>query len=99
MTRLEELRKQKREIEAEIKKLSNQVIQVGRCKFHREHYATCRGDEWIVTYTSRTQDKRDERNKRLIANNDRDTAIAQIDDVINDLEELKMAIKESGYEG
>ena len=28
--------------EAEIKKLTNQTIEVGRCKFYKQHYGTCR---------------------------------------------------------
>ena len=89
MTRLEALRQQKKEIEAEIKKLTNKVVEVGRCKFHLEHYAT-KPDEWIVTYKSRSYSFRgDEKNKRLIAHPDKKVAIEQIGEVINDLQALQ----------
>lgn len=94
MTRLEALRQQKREIEAEIKKLTNKVVEVGRCKFHLEHYAS-RPDEWIVTYKSRSYSFRgDEKNKRLIAHPDKKVAIEQIAEVINDLQALQSKLLE-----
>lgn len=97
MTRLEELRQQKREIEAEIKKLSQKEIRVGRCKFHCQHYSTVRKDEWIVTYESRSHNKQEERNKRLIANTNRDEAIKQISDVITDLQKLQETLLNTPY--
>lgn len=90
MTRLEALKQQKKEIEAEIKKLTQKTIEVGRCKFHLEHYSTTRQDEWIVTYKSRSYSFRgDEKNKRLIAHPDKKVAIEQITEVINDLQALQ----------
>ena len=86
--RLKELREQRKKIDAEIKTLTHREVKVGRCKFHLES-KPCRGYEWIVTYTSRCEGhEHEERNKRLIANHDKRKAIAQILDVINDLQAL-----------
>ena len=97
MTRLEELKQQKRDIEAEIRKLSQKEVRVGRCKFHCQHYATIRGDEWVVTYESRSTNKNEERNKRLIANSNRDEAIQQISEVIEDLQRLQATLLNTPY--
>lgn len=94
MDKLDKLKQQKKEIEAEIRKLTHQEVTVGRCKFHLEHYATAKPDEWVVTYTSRAANRKDDRNKRILSCYDRDKAIETITDVINDLTELQKVLRE-----
>jgi len=93
MTRLEELRQQKKQIEAEIKQLTNQTTTVGRCKFHMEHYGTCRPDEYVISYKSRSQSyPTEERNKRLIVHSEKQVIVKQLDEMISDLKALKKEI-------
>lgn len=93
MTRLEELRQQKKQIEAEIKQLTNKVTTVGRCKFHMEHYGTCRPDEYVISYKSRSPlYPTEERNKRLIVHSEKQVVVKQLDEMISELKALKKEI-------
>ena len=97
MTRLDELRQQKKEIDAEIKQLLQKEIVTERCKFHKEHYGA-RTDEWIVTYKSRSAvSTHEEKNKRLIANPNRKKAIQEIGEVIKDLQEFKKLLEKTDF--
>ena len=88
-SKLEELMKQKREIERQIKELKKQITTVNRCTFKNIHYSTSRPDEWKVVYKTRSPEyPNEERNISFITHTNRRLAIMQIKEVINDLQEL-----------
>ena len=90
MTELEELKKQKKEIEAKIRELQNNVVTYGRAKLDYCYFPTARDNEWFVAYLTNHVDYIDnERYFSLVRGHDKQKVIDGIDNVIEDLKGLK----------
>ena len=101
MTRLEELQQMKKEIEAEISRLKNELIICGNVKFDKEHYPTSRPDDYIISVKVETRDIfREEQRKTIfravLRDPDRQKVIDGLDPLITDLCELRKKLKEIG---
>lgn len=90
MNELEELIRQKKELEERIRQARNQTISCGRAKLDVEHYPTQLPDRHYVAIMVDTSYLGDNRNRwRTVANGKtRDDAINQIPTIINDLQSL-----------
>lgn len=101
MTKQEELcalKEQRKNIDRRIKELTTFEIVSDRCKFYKKHYSGVRNDEWLVTYRSRIfAFPNEDKNRTLIASPNREDAINEIDNVIEDLRALKKTIEETEY--
>lgn len=86
MTELKKLLKQRTEIDRRIKELQTSVI-VDKCKLSRTNYTGGRENEWVVTVL--VKGSGDERYSRIIATTSREKTIAEIDNLIRNLSELK----------
>lgn len=91
MSELEELKRQKKEIEHRIKELMNPVNSTGTAKLDLHRYS--RGDEWYIAVKTRNQNSNPVW-RGIISNCDRQACIDQIDEVIADLTELKERLHE-----
>ena len=95
MSELEDLKRQKREIEQKIKELMNPVNSTGTAKLDLHRYS--RGDEWYVAVKVRNQNGNPVW-RGIISNSDRQKCISQIDEIIADLTELKEKLNDKrGY--
>lgn len=90
MTRIEELREQKRLIEKEIKELTNADIVCNRAKLKFQHYSTERSDEWIVCMKANASKCRW---FPVFYANSKSEAIAEIPKLIDDLNGLYDELK------
>ena len=95
MSKLEELKKQKREIEQKIKELECTAVVCGCAKLDKEHYPTVKPDEWAI-YIKRILDKELKRQPgwySIIRSQDKEWCINQIQIVVNDLQGLLEKLK------
>lgn len=95
MSELEELKKQKREIEQKIKELECTAVVCGCAKLDKEHYPTARPDEWAI-YIKRILGEELERQfgwYSIIRSQDKEWCINQIQIVVNDLQGLLEKLK------
>lgn len=94
MEELEELKRQKKEIEDKIKAIQNNTVTFGRAKLDCQHYPTTRTDEWYVAYAVNHVDYVDyERYRSIIRGNDKQKVIDEIQNVIADLSGLRDKLK------
>lgn len=94
MTELEELKKQKKEIEAKIRALENREVSFGRTKIAKVRYYGGREPEWIVSVKRKAVDFEDkERFFPIIVAHDKQKVIDEIDVVIENLKGLRDKLK------
>lgn len=93
MDKLEELRRKRKEIDDEIKKIINaDFYQVGNVKFDKDHYPTNRPDEFYVAVHCEIPDSGKLVWRSVVRNTDKQKAIDGIPDVIENLKELYDAL-------
>lgn len=97
MDRLEELKAKRREIDAEIKALMGKAVVYEGAKLDKEHYPTCKPDEWGVYIYRRFDEDLNRRPQwqSVIRSTDRQKCIGQIAGVIADLQGLLRKLDES----
>ena len=93
MTELEELKRQKREIEEQIKRIMNQTVRHGHAKLELKRYPTCKPDDWRICIAEIRQDSETVRFWPVIWSNDRNKAIKSLDVIIDDLQGLREKLK------
>ena len=92
MDEIELLRKQKKEIEARIRFLSNKTIESGEVRIGMEHYATDKPDRWYlainVQNTSYKMPQHSNTYRTVVNANTKEEVIEQITFLIKDLQDL-----------
>lgn len=103
MDRLEELKAQRIKINREIKKLESGVYtQCGKVKFDKEHYATDRPDDYVVSVAVSTDmygRKNKSRWRSVIRSAESQEVIEAIPELIKDLQALYEKVKEGVDDG
>ena len=96
MNELEELLKQKRDIESRIKELKHQEIRCNRATLKLDHYNSFRSDEWKVMYKVDCEDILGSKDSnRLVATaTTKNQCIENLKIVIEDLQGLLKKVEE-----
>ena len=86
---LEELKAQRKEIDEQIRAMTQNAVVHGRAKFDKHHYPTNRPDEYGI-YIKRNMGDTDTKEcwYRIIANTDKAKAIHAIVEIVEDLQYL-----------
>lgn len=95
MSELEDLIRQRKELDAKIKALKEKDYRYDRAKLFLYHFATTHPDEWRVAVLC--QEHREgviERWKTIISSTSKESALASIDTVISSLEGLRKQLTE-----
>lgn len=97
MKELEELKRQRKELDAKIRELESQSICAGKARISYRHYTGSRADDWLLQYHVkyigggyRIANKW----TTLVYLPDKEAAKSAIETVINDLKNLLKAIEE-----
>lgn len=94
MSELEDLIRQRKELDAKIKALKEKDFRYDRAKLFLYHFAA-RPDEWRVAVLCQEVDTRNmERWKTIISSTSKESALASIDTVISSLEGLRKQLTE-----
>ena len=94
MNELEELIRQKKELEKRIKELKNQACIVGRVKIDVEHYPTRKPDRHYLAVFYRPLDNGREKWQTIFSANNKQSVVDAIPSIVNDLQELYNRNKE-----
>lgn len=95
MDELQELIKQKREIEERIRQIKTEAIVYGCTKVGFEHFPTQRPDEWFVSVKVPGVMPNDKtRYRSIIRGHSKKECIEKIPQIINDLQGLYESMKE-----
>lgn len=90
MSELEDLIKQRKELDFKIKELKEKGSRFDRAKIFLYHYASQRPDEWrVAVLCQEIQTLGTERWKTIISSPDKDAVIAAIDAIIASLNGLR----------
>lgn len=93
---LQELMKQKREIEKRIKVLKNASTIYGSAKLDIYHYPTSRPDEWFIAIKVPGVCEGDQsRYRSIILGHSKEEVLEKIPEIINDLQGLYDTVKET----
>jgi len=96
---LQDLIKQKREIEERIKVLKNASVFYGCTKLDICHYSTSRPDEWyIAVKVPGVYEDEQARYRSIIRGHSKEECIEKIPQIINDLQGLYNTFKEGEHE-
>lgn len=99
MSELQELMKQKREIEERIKQIKNATVVCGFAKVDIDHYPTSRPDEWYIAIKVPGVCEGDQtRYRSIIRGHSKEECIEKIPTIINDLQGLYNTFKEKSNE-
>lgn len=89
MTKLEELRQQKKELELKIKQLENaDFLKIGEAKIDKEHYATDKPDRYYVAIRIWLPDSNKWVWRSISSGEDKKAVIARLPILIGDLQKL-----------
>lgn len=95
MSELEDLIRQRKELDAKIKALKEKDYRYDRAKLFLYHFASTRPDEWRVAVLCHEQwDGVIERWKTIISGTSKESALASIDTVISSLDGLRKQLTE-----
>ena len=90
MSELEDLIKQRKELDFKIKELKERGSKYDRAKFFLYHFASQRPDEWrVAVLCQEIQTSGSERWKTIISSPDKDAVLAAIDAVVTSLNGLR----------
>lgn len=101
MSNLEELKRKRKEIDDEIKKLLNaDFMQVGNVKFDKDHFPTARPDEYYVAVQSKIHCGRNPGQEKLlwrsvIRSQNKQEVIDRIPKLVKNMKELHAALEAS----
>lgn len=88
MSELDELLRQKREIERKIKELKNCASIIGQVKIDVEHYPTQKPDRHFLAVYYKPLDNGRQKWQTIFSANDRVSVINKIPEIIENLQEL-----------
>ena len=94
MDRIDELKAQRAAIDDEIRRLENQTISFGMCRFDKDQHKS-RREEWFLAIRTNNA-YRENSWQYIIRSHDKPSVICKIKDLINDLQEILERIGENG---
>jgi hypothetical protein len=93
MKSVEELKRQRAELDRQIKELQQQAIERGSVKIRQEHWKMIDEEDWILSIMYMDDVVDDNNRYRSVARvRKREDAIGHIDRIIKDLQELREAL-------
>ena len=95
MNELDELIRQKREIERKIKALKNNALVVGDAKIDIERYPTEKPDKHFLAVRYKADDEGRERWQKIYSAVDRESVVNRIPEIVDCLQELYSKEKEN----
>ncbi len=91
MSELEELIEQRKEIDRKIRELKHTAKIFGRVKLELQRFP--RGEEWTVFIRKKAQHLSEDRNVSVIQLNDKAEVLQELNNLIDDLTELKEKVR------